>query len=208
LRRISIDALNGSPEELLRLREVLGKGGVAAVPTETYYALAADPFHAVGVKRVFEIKGRSFTKPLPVLFATREELSRLGVAASPGALERYFRLWPAPLTVIFPIREPIAASRDRTTLGVRLPAASALRILLASVGSLTGTSVNRSGNPPLDDPDAVEALFRGELDVLVDGGRTAGGKPSTIVDATVDPPVVLRPGAYAWPVAGQRPPSA
>jgi tRNA A37 threonylcarbamoyladenosine synthetase subunit TsaC/SUA5/YrdC len=54
----------------------------------------------------------------------------------------------------------------------------------------------------------VEALFRGELDVLVDGGRTAGGKPSTIVDATVDPPAVLRPGAYAWPVSAQRPPSA
>lgn len=203
MRRISIDALNGSPEEVLRLRELLGKGGVAAVPTETYYALAADPFHAAGVRRIFEIKGRSFTKPLPVLFATREQLSRLGVAASTRTLERYLRLWPAPLTVIFAIREPIAASRDLATLGVRLPAASALRILLVSVGPLTGTSVNRSGSPALDDPSAVETLFRNEIDVLVDGGKTPGGRPSTIVDATVDPPAVLRPGAYAWPVSSE-----
>jgi L-threonylcarbamoyladenylate synthase len=203
LRRISIDALNGSSQEVLRLRELLGKGGVAAVPTETSYALAADPFHAAGVRRVFEIKGRSFTKALPVLFATREQLLRLGVAAGTETLERYFRLWPAPLTVIFPLRGPIAASRNLAKLAVRLPAESALRILLASTGPLTGTSANRSGSPPLDDPNAVEALFRDEIDVLVDGGRTPGGRPSTIVDATMDPPTVVRPGAYVWPVSAE-----
>ncbi len=199
MRRISIDALIGSPEEIFRLRELLGNGGVAAVPTETFYALAADPHHAAGVKRVFEIKGRSFAKPLPVLFAKKEQLARLGVTASPETLDHYFHLWPAPLTVIFPIREPIAASRGASTLAVRLPAARALRILLASAGPLTGTSVNRSGSPPLDNANAVESLFRREIDVLVDGGKTPGGKPSTIVDATVDPPAVLRLGAYAWP---------
>ncbi|MGH9363936.1 MAG: L-threonylcarbamoyladenylate synthase [Thermoanaerobaculia bacterium] len=203
MRRVAIDALNGSPEELLRLRELLDKGGVAVVPTETYYALAADPFHAGGVERVFKIKGRSSTQALPVLLATESQLSRLGVRASSEKLEHYFRLWPAPLTVILPIREPIAASRGLTTLGVRVPAASSLRILLASAGPMTGTSVNRSGSPPLDDPDTVEALFGRQIDMLVDGGRTPGGKPSTIVDATVDPPAVVRPGAYVWPPTHQ-----
>ncbi|HSS43869.1 MAG TPA: L-threonylcarbamoyladenylate synthase, partial [Thermoanaerobaculia bacterium] len=167
MRRVSIDALNASPEELLRLRELLDNGEIAAVPTETHYALAADPFDTAGVERVFRIKGRSSTQALPVLLATEDQLSRLGVQASPEKLERYFRLWPAPLTVILPIRAPIAASRGLTTLGVRVPAASALRILLASAGPLTGTSANRSGSPPLDDPDAVEALFGRQIDMLV-----------------------------------------
>jgi len=201
MRRVSIDAVNGSPQELLRLRDLLDRGGVAAVPTETYYALAADPLHAAGVERVFQIKGRNSTQPLPVLFATEDQLSRLGVEASSEKLDRYLRLWPAPLTVILPIRGPIAASRGLATLGVRVPAASALRILIASAGPLTGTSVNRSGSPPLDDPDAVETLFGRQIDLLVDGGRTPGGKPSTILDATVDPPAVVRAGAYVWPPA-------
>jgi len=199
MRRVAIESANGSPEELRKLRELLARGGVAAVPTETYYALATDPRVAAGVERIFRVKGRNAKEPLPVLVASRDQLARLGVEAESDRLEPYLRLWPAPLTVILPIREPIPASCGRATLGVRIPAASALRRLLASAGPLTGTSANRSGSPPLDDPDAVETLLSREIDLLVDGGRTPGGRPSTIVDATVDPPAVVRPGAYSWP---------
>ncbi len=201
LRRISIDALNSSREEVFRFRELLGNGGVAAVPTDTFYAFAVDPFHEGGMRRVFEAKGRDAARAFPVLFATREQLARLGVTAPAAILEQYFRIWPAPLTVVLPIREPVAASRGLSTLGVRIPADRELRVLLQSAGPLTGTSVNRSGSPPLDDPDAVEKTFGREIDVLVDGGRTPGGKPSTIVDATGESPKVLRPGAFAWPGA-------
>jgi L-threonylcarbamoyladenylate synthase len=199
MRRVSIDALIASPDEIFRLRELLGNGGVAAVPTETFYALAADPTNAMGVKRIFDVKGRDERKPLPVLFGLRLQLERLGVDAAPEKLDDYFQIWPAPLTVIFPIREPIAASRGLLSLAVRLPAAAKLRTFLSAVGALTGTSVNRSGSPPIERPDTVETLFRRDIDVLVDGGVTPGGKPSTIVDATVDPPVVLRAGAFPWP---------
>ncbi|MGH9369592.1 MAG: L-threonylcarbamoyladenylate synthase [Thermoanaerobaculia bacterium] len=198
MRRVPIDDLNSSHEETFRLRELLGNGGVVALPTETFYALAADPWSEAGVRRICEMKGRDAVKALPVLFATRGHLERLGVEAPPGALEPYFQIWPAPLTVVFAIRRPIAASRGVGKLGVRMPADRRLRVLLQSVGPVTGTSVNRSGKPPLGNPDAVEALFRREVDWLVDGGRTPGGKPSTVVDATADPPAVLREGAYAW----------
>ncbi|MEO8432196.1 MAG: L-threonylcarbamoyladenylate synthase [Acidobacteriota bacterium] len=201
MRRISIDALNSSPEEVFRLRELLGNGGVAAVPTETFYALAADPFSVAGIQRVFQVKVRDDGKPLPVLFSSREQLERLGVVTDARTLDHYFRIWPAPLTVVFPIRAPIAASRGASTLAVRLPASRRLRVLLASAGALTGTSVNRSGSPPLDDPDAIESVFRREIGVLVDGGRTTGGKPSTIIDATKDPPELVRAGAFPWPSA-------
>lgn len=198
MHRVAIDQLNASHEETFRLRELLGNGGVVALPTETFYGLAADPWSEAGVRRICEMKGREAVKALPVLFATRAHLERLGVEAPPGVLDRFFQTWPAPLTVVFAIRRPIAASRGVAKLGVRMPSDRRLRALLQGIGPVTGTSVNRSGSPPLDNPDAVEALFRREIDWLVDGGKTPGGKPSTVVDATVDPPAVLRPGAYAW----------
>jgi L-threonylcarbamoyladenylate synthase len=84
-----------------------------------------------------------------------------------------------------------------------MPADASVRGLLSAVGPLTGTSANRSGEPPLSDPDAVEAALGGDVDVLVDGGRTPGGKPSTLLDATRSPAEVLRPGAFPWPPAGR-----
>ena len=196
---MAIASLASTPEEVAHLRLLLRRGGVAAVPTETFYALAADPFNTDAVGRIFRIKGRDDGNPLPVLFANRLDLEGLGVTADSGTLANYFAVWPAPLTVIFPIRAPIAASRGVSTLAVRIPASRALRELLLAVGPLTGTSANRSGSPALADPDAVEAGFRREIDVLVDGGRTPGGLPSTLLDATREPPVVLRRGAHAWP---------
>jgi L-threonylcarbamoyladenylate synthase len=198
MRRISIDELLASREETFRLRELLGNGGVVAIPTETFYGLAADPWSDSGVRRICDTKGREGSKALPVLIGVRSHLDRLGVESHARALDPYFQIWPAPLTVVFSISRPIAASRGLRKLGVRLPADRRLRELLRVIGPVTGTSVNRSGSPPLDNPDVVESLFRRELDWLVDGGRTPGGLPSTVVDATRVPPEVLRPGAYAW----------
>lgn len=200
--RIAIDKLVDSPKEIAVLRELLAHGGVVAVPTETFYALGADPLNEGGVRRVFAIKGRDDGKALPVLFGTRVQLDRLGVVASHALLDQYLRIWPAPLTVAFPLRAPIAASRGASSLAVRLPASRPVRALLVLSGPLTGTSVNRSGSPPMDDPDHIEEFFGRHIDLLVDGGKTPGGKPSTIVDATVDPPALVRPGAFAWPMGG------
>jgi L-threonylcarbamoyladenylate synthase len=176
---------------------------VAAVPTETFYGLAADPLSPAGVERVLAIKGRPEGKPLLVLFGERRQLAPLGVAASAESLDRFFRIWPAALTVVLPLAAPIPASLGAPTLAVRVPAHPQLAALLARVGPITGTSANRSGEAPCADADAVEALLGGGeldvLDILVDGGATPGGPPSTLLDATREPPVVLRPGAFAWP---------
>jgi L-threonylcarbamoyladenylate synthase len=102
------------------------------------------------------------------------------------------------LTVVLPIERPLAASRGLATRAVRMPATRALILLLESIGAVTGTSANLSGERPLDDPDAVEAAFGSRIDLLVEGGKTPGGSPSTIVDATVEPNVVLRSGAHRW----------
>ena len=199
MRRVRLESVLASSEELFRLRETLAAGGVAAIPTDTFYALACDPANERGVARIFEVKGRASREPLLVLFSEPEHLERLGVDAPAGTLERFLRIWPAPLTVVLPVRAALPASRGGTTLAVRMPADTALRALLSEVGPLTGTSANRSGAPALDDPDEVVGELGTEVDVVIDGGRTAGGLPSTLVDATRDPPVVVRAGAFAWP---------
>jgi L-threonylcarbamoyladenylate synthase len=198
VRRLRLCDVLASPQELASLRDFLARGGVAAVPTETFYALAADPTSERGVSRIFEIKGRDDGKPLLVLFSSREQLEALGVAAHPDLVDRLFRLWPAPLSAVLPLRAPIAASRGSATLGVRMPAAYGVRELLDAVGPLTGTSANRSGEPPIAEPDELVRSLGAHLDLLVDGGTTPGGAPSTIVDATVEPPRVLRSGAFVW----------
>src|SRR4030081_457928 len=109
MRRISSDALIASREEVLLLKELLANGGVAAIPTETFYALAADPLSETGVRRIFRTKGRDDGKALPVLFGAPAHLERLGVSASRERLDQYLRLWPAPLTVALPLKAPIAA---------------------------------------------------------------------------------------------------
>ncbi len=83
---------------------------------------------------------------------------------------------------------------------MRLPALARLRDLLCALGPVTGTSANLSGEPALDDPSAVEEIFAGSIDLVVDGGPTPGGLSSTVLDATREPPVVLREGRYIWPV--------
>lgn len=194
-----MEDLLASQDELSDLSALLSRGGLAAIPTETFYGLAADPKSETGVRRVLAMKRLGAAKPLLVLFGTRAQLASLGVAAGPETLDRFFAIWPAALTVVFPLRSPIPASRDAFSLGVRVPAHEALRELLARVGPVTGTSLNRSGEVPCEEADEVARQFSGEIDVLVDGGRTPGGLPSTIVDATVEPPRVLRTGAFAWP---------
>ena len=199
LRRVAIADLNASPLEIAGLKRLLARGRLAAIPTETFYGLAADPRSAEGVRRVFEAKRRDDRKPLPVVFARREQLERLGAAVPEDVLARYLVLWPAPLNVILPLKRPIAASRGRASLAVRIPACPDLVSLLEAIGPVTATSANRADEPPLSEPDEVARTFEGMVALLVDGGPTPGGKPSTLLDATVDPPVVLRPGAFPWP---------
>jgi L-threonylcarbamoyladenylate synthase len=197
--RISLDDLLASPERVAGLRENLSQGGVAAIPTETFYGLAASPWSAQGCERIFALKGRAAEKALPVLVAAAEDLGKLGVDAPAGSLDRFLALWPAALTVIVAVRMPLPCAPGDASLAVRVPAHDRLRRLLSGTGPLTGTSANRSGELPLSSPDAVLAAFGRQIDVLVDGGETPGGRATTIVDARVEPPRVLRAGAFPWP---------
>jgi L-threonylcarbamoyladenylate synthase len=183
------------------LRDLLRRGGVLGIPTESSYGLSADPRNLAGVEAIYRIKGREAGKPLPVVVAGREQLAPLGIDLGDDSnlyiVERLFTLWPAPLTVLLPISQPLPAAAGGDRLAVRVPEHERLRELLAALGhGLTATSANRSGGEPILDPAAAAELLAGEDAMVVDGGVLPGGPPSTLVAIEGEGLAVLRTGRF------------
>lgn len=176
--------------------EVLGDGGVAVVPTESYYGLAADPRRERSVRAIHALKGRPADLGLPVVCADWQQLEELVVVPERFRV-KLSRIWPAALTVILPAREAIPAAKG-LTLAVRIPAHSGLRSLLYRIGPVTGTSANGHGKPPCVTIDDALRSLSSDPDLALDGGRTPGGEPSTLVDLTGDSPRLVRPGRVSW----------
>ncbi len=180
---------------LHRALEALRSGLVVGVPTDTVYGLAVDPADSKAVERLFELKRRSRDMPVAVLGASFEQVDDL-VAWHGDARALASEHWPGPLTAVVRASVPLAAGvgdDDRGTLAVRIPDHDLLRRLLERSGALAVTSANRSGAPPTLDAAGAEAVFGDAVAAYLPGSRT-GGLASTVVDLTVIPPKVLRPG--------------
>lgn len=189
----------GDPVE--PLRQLVARGGVLAIPTESSYGLGVDPRNPRGVEAVYRIKERDRGKPLPVVVSGVEQMRDLGIDPELPILKALSACWPGPLTAVLPVARPLPASAGEVTLAVRIPGHRDLLRLLADLGcGLTATSANRSGEEPILDPVAVAELLAGvDLDlgaVVVDGGILPGGPPSTLVAIEVSGPVVLRTGSF------------
>lgn len=192
------------------IRALVEAGGVLAIPTESSYGLAVDPWNAEGIDRVFRLKGRDAARALPLVAADRSQIAALG--ADSRSLDRpelapwIERFWPGPLTVVLPLgpggRELPARSPDGT-VAVRIPGHEGLRRLLEALGRpLTATSANRTGEPPLLDPDGAARLLAGLPEgraAVIDGGVLAGGPPSTLIRLREGRVEVLRRGAVDAP---------
>jgi L-threonylcarbamoyladenylate synthase len=179
------------------LRDLLARGGIVAFPTESSYGLGVDPWNRAGVEAIYRIKEREAGKALPVVIAGRDQLAGLGIADDLHIVERFFAVWPAPLTVVLPVARPLPASAGEGTLAVRVPAHEDLLALLAALGhGLTATSANRSGEAPILDPAGLGRLLAGEDAAVVDGGVLPGGPPSTLVAIEGEGLVVLREGRF------------
>ena len=185
----------GDPVE--PLRDLLRRGGVLGIPTESSYGLGVDPGNPAGVAAVYRIKSREAGKPLPAVVADVGQLAGLGIDPGLPVLEGLAACWPGPLTVVLPVTRPLPAAAGGGSLAVRVPGHPRLRELLAALGhGLTATSANRSGGEPLLDPAAVADLLAGEDSAVVDDGILPGGPPSTLVAIEEAGPVVLRTGTY------------
>lgn len=184
-----------SSETLTNVARLVQQHGVLIVPTETYYALAASPFDEKAVQRVCEIKGRSDGKPILVLIADRTQLTHVVADIPPAAESLMDQFWPGPLTLVLRAAQklPRLLTGGTGTVGVRQPGHPHLLRLLKRVGPLTGTSANRTGSQPFATAEEVEAIMSGDVDAILNGGRTSGGLPSTVVDVT-GPIRILREG--------------
>jgi L-threonylcarbamoyladenylate synthase len=188
-------ASDPSADVLETADRLIRQGGVLAMPTETYYALAACAFNDKAVRRVCAIKGRTEDKPILVLISDRAQLVQLVTGVPPAAQTLMDRFWPGPLTLVFPaaLRLPRELTMGTETVGIRQPARRDVLQLLHRVGPLTGTSANRTGRPPVRTADQVHRELGEDVDLILDGGETPGGLPSTLVDVT-GPVRVLREG--------------
>ena len=183
------------PHILDLTRQTTRAGGVVAIPTESFYALAAAATNPAAVRLVYELKGRPEGMPILVLIADRTQLDALVDRIPPAAEVLMNTYWPGPLTLVFPAssRLPTELTAGTSSVGIRQLGIPELTPILQHIGPVTGTSANRSGSPPARTAEEVQSTFNGEIDLILDGGPTPGGKPSTIVDAR-DPVQVLREG--------------
>ncbi len=173
-------------------------GGLVAFPTDTYYALGAAAGNAEAVARVFAAKRRPPGDALPVLVADRDQW-RAVVAEIPDAARRLAdRFWPGALTIVCRRAPhlPPALTGGGDTIGVRLPRAPAAVGLCRALGmAITGTSANMHGAPPPISAVQVALGLGGSVDIILDGGHSSAARPSTVIDVTRTPAVIVREGA-------------
>ena len=196
-KRVKIDPLRPETSTLKKAVEILKKGEVIALPTDTFYALGADGLNPEAIKKVYEIKGRDYKKPILLLISDRELLSSL-VSEIPSVAEKlisYF--WPGPLTIIFKASAeiPLVLMGEGDKIGIRIPDNRVIREISRLLrGPITGTSANLSGKPsPISAKEIISSIGE-KVDLILDGGDAPGGKESTIIDVTTIPPRLIRRG--------------
>lgn len=176
--------------EVRRMAAELRSGAVVAFPTETFYALGADPRSPEAVLEVFRLKGRPEDRRLPWIAASRAQVEAVCLLPEPAAVLAD-RCWPGPLTLVLPLR---AAGGEG--VAVRVSSHPLARALAEALGHpVISTSANPSGAPPVTTAAAVREAFAGRVGEslrILDGGPTPGGEPSVIVDLTDASPRVLR----------------
>lgn len=197
-RLFRIDPAEPEEKDIRTLAGILSADGVMAYPTETFYGLGAVLFSRKAVRRVFLLKARDEGKPLPLIVDGLDMIARLAAAPPPVFYRLAAEFWPGPLTLVLKAADsfPPDLAGPGHTVAVRIPPAAWLRGLVAEIGlPVTATSANVSGEKEASEPAEVRRLFEGKVDVIVDGGPTPGGLPSTIVDLSGETPRVLREGA-------------
>jgi len=190
------------PEAIERAVSVLRRGGLVAFPTDTVYGVGAIAFNPQAVARIYEVKGRPRSKAIPLLLTDAADLPLVAESIPPLAERLAERFWPGPLTLVLHKRAivPDVVTAGGDTVAVRVPDHPVARALIAALGTpLAATSANRSGEPSPVTAEEVLAQLGGRIDLILDGGHCPGGVPSTVLDLTVSPPAVLRPG----PVSAQ-----
>ena len=181
--------------EIKAALEILQNGGIVAFPTDTVYGLGALAFNNKAIENIYAAKNRPVEKAIPILFAEVNDME--AVADQIPNMARIFasRFWPGPLTCIVPKKLTLPPAVSATpTVAVRIPNHGDARILLRAAGPMAVTSANISGGQNPSTAQEVYDQLKGRIPLILDGGITKGGVPSTLVDCTGDKPLILREG--------------
>jgi L-threonylcarbamoyladenylate synthase len=180
--------------------DILRSGGLVAFPTETVYGLGADAINERAVQKVFEAKGRPSKNPLIVHIASLEVSHKYTSTFPEKGLQLARKYWPGPLTLIVDKKEIVpdivTAGLDKVALRVPNHPVT-LELLKNFKGGIVGPSANISGRPSPTTAEHVYNDLDGKIDLIIDAGPTTIGVESTILDVTVDPPVILRIGGLS-----------
>jgi L-threonylcarbamoyladenylate synthase len=193
-------SFSGAKRALAEACRTLERGGAVAFPTETFYGLAVRYDDVAALRRLYELKHRLKDKAMPLIAGDRKTLGLVALPLTPTAEKLAQSFWPGPLTILTAATEGLSDFLTGGTgnVAVRIPGESfALRLALLLGTPITATSANISGQPPADTPDKVIEYFGEGLDLLVDGGKTPGGKPSTIVAVAGEKVRIVREGAIS-----------
>lgn len=194
---LKVDAQNPEPEKIQVAAKFIREGGLVAFPTETVYGLGADAFNGKAVMALFAAKRRPLDNPPILHIAEISQVSQLAgeIPKSAEALMRKF--WPGPLTLVFKRKESIpketVAGLD--TVAIRMPKHNVALALIKQSGTpIAAPSANLSGKPSPTSAQHVFYDLNGRIDAILDAGSTKIGVESTVLDLSVDPPMLLRPG--------------
>lgn len=178
--------------------KILKRGGLVAFPTETVYGLGADALNETAAGKIYAAKGRPSDNPLIVHITNMEALERIVTDIPEAARIAARNFWPGPLTMIFHKSSivPYGTTGGLDTVAVRMPSHEIARAVIdAGGGYIAAPSANTSGRPSPTKAEHVEEDLKGRIDMIVDGGPVEIGVESTILDLSVTPPMILRPGA-------------
>ena len=192
--------LKADSQGIKQASQLILQGGVVAFPTETFYGLGADAGDVVALQKVFQIKGREENKPLLLLVADRAWVQDLVKKISPAAEVLIERFWPGPLTLVFEASAhlPPILTANTGKVGLRVSSHPVTQALVQAVGrAITGTSANLSGQASPSLAAQVSQALGRKVDAILDGGKTAGGLGSTVLDVSAVLPKIIRQGAIS-----------
>lgn len=196
---LRVDPSRCTEADLAAAVEWLRAGKLVAYPTDTFYGLAADPASETAIRGLFALKGREASAAIPLVASSVAQVEMwCGLSQLSRRLADEF--WPGPLSLVCeaPARVVAAVHAGRRTVAIRVPNHPIARALASAFGGpVTATSANRSGEAAVDCATALPWVNDDRV-LVVDGGETAGGAPSTIVDVRDRAPLLIREGAIAW----------
>lgn len=183
------------PKALSQALSILRAGGLVVFPTDTVYGVGALAFDGAAVEQIYAVKDRPIEKAIPVLIADPADLAKVTLKVPESAARLAAHFWPGPLTLIVPKHPNLPEAVSATsTVGVRIPDHPLARMLLRAAGPMAVTSANLSGRPSPSTAQEVLAQLGGRVALIIDGGKTPGGVPSTVVDCVGMEARILRAG--------------